>query len=66
MDKKKLIRYILLGLGYVAAVVLAIAFIRSLLQEGVTFEDGLRNPYIWLCAILAGGSTAFGLWKKNK
>ncbi len=65
MDKKNLIKYILLGLGYIAAVVLVIAFVRSLLQEGVTFADGLRNPYIWLCAVLAGGSTAYTLWKKN-
>lgn len=65
MDKKNLIKYILLGLGYIAAVVLVIAFVRSLLQEGVTFADGLRNPYIWLCAVLAGCSTAYTLWKKN-
>ena len=65
MDRKKLIQYMLRGLGYLAAVVLAIAFIRSLLREGVAFADGLRNPYIWVCAVLAGASTAFGLWKKN-
>ena len=65
MDKKNLIKYILCGIGYVAVVVLVISLVRSLLNSGVTFADGLRNPYIWLCAVLAGVSTAWTQWKKS-
>lgn len=66
MDRKNLIRYILCGIVYVAVVVLVISLVRSLLDSSATFTDGLRNPYIWLCAVLAGVSTAYTQSKKSK
>ena len=66
MDRKNLIKYILCGIVYVAVVVLVISLVRSLLNSSVTFADGLRNPFIWLCAVLAGVSTAYTQSKKSK
>ena len=66
MDRKNLIRYILCGIVYVAVVVLVISLVRSLLDSSATFTDDLRNPYIWLCAVLAGVSTAYTQSKKSK
>ena len=66
MDRKNLIKYILCGIVYVAVAVLVISLVRSLVNSSATFADGLRNPYIWLCAVLAGVSTAYTQSKKSK
>lgn len=59
--KRKMILYILCGIGGLAASILILAGGRSLIHGG-TFADGFTDFWNWAISIMAGVSCGYSYW----
>lgn len=65
MEKKSLLKYILVAVLGCVAFVVAWSFINPLLHPEKAFADGISSVFYWFLGVVFGTSSAYSLWKKD-